>query len=313
MKYCYVFNYREMDKELFELECRQLFGAAPKGKVFVTDVDVSSEHSPFMHEKITVLCSAEEADQLVLEVEQLHLESDAYKVVFLGKRTQVDYELQLKLCRECGNVIEGDFSLYEPKVLFGIVYTDGKWLFGTVEKMEKRWLKHHSKPHSYSYSLPVRLARCLISIAGKNDRTRKLLDPCAGVGTVVLEGLHLGYDIQGIEMNPPIAQDANRNCAYYGYPEVITCMDMTKAKRQADCVILDIPYGVMETADEALQIKLLEGCRNLADELVLVSIEPMKHQLHQTGWRIEAQVPFIKQQFVRYVTVCHAQKLENHV
>ncbi len=313
MKYCYVFNYREMDKELFEFECRQLFGAKPKGKVLLSDVDVSCEHSPFMHEKMTVLAYAEQPDQLVREVEQLSLESDAYKVVFLGKKTQVDYELQLKLCRECGNAIEGDFSLYEPKVLYGIVVAEGKWVFGTVEKMEKRWMKHQSKPHSYSYSLPVRLARVLISIAGRNDRSRKLLDPCAGVGTVVLEGLHLGYDIKGIEMNPPIAQDANRNCVYYGYPEVITCMDMTKSQAKADCVILDIPYGVMESTDEALQIKLLEGCRKLADELVLVSIDPMQSQLELTGWIVDEQAPFIKQQFVRYVTLCHAQKLENHV
>ena len=313
MKYCYVFNYREMDQELFELECRQLFGDAPTEKVLISEVDVLSEHSPFMHEKLTILAEADDPNQLAVHVEKLKLESHLYKVVFLGHRTNIDYNLQLKCCRECGNAIEGEFSLTSPEVLFGIVHHQGHWYFGLAEKMEKRWMKHHSKPHSYSYSLPVRLARILISIAGKNDRNRKLIDPCAGVGTVVLEGLHLGYAIKGIEMNPPIAEDANRNCAYYGYPEVIECMDMTMCSEHADCAILDVPYGVMEMTDEVMQKNLLKGCRNIADELVLVSIDPMRDLLEETGWKIEAQVPFVKQQFVRYIALCTAQNVEKAV
>ena len=240
MKYAYIFNYREMDQQLFTLECKQLFGVEVTEKVLISDVDVSSEHSPFMHEKMTILACSNHPDGLVEEVEKLQLESDVYKVIFLGKRTNVEYELQLSLCRRCGNAIEGDFSLYEPKILYGILHHHGMWYFGVAEKMEKRWLKHQNKPHSYTYSLPVRLARIAISLAGKNDRSRTLIDPCCGVGTVVLEGLHLGYDIKGIEMNPPIASDANKNCAYYGYPEAVTCMDMTLSDEHADCVILDI-------------------------------------------------------------------------
>lgn len=307
MKYAYIFNYREMDQQLFTLECKQLFGVEVTEKVLISDVDVSSEHSPFMHEKMTILACSNHPDGLVEEVEKLQLESDVYKVIFLGKRTNVEYELQLSLCRRCGNAIEGDFSLYEPKILYGILHHHGMWYFGVAEKMEKRWLKHQNKPHSYTYSLPARLARIAISLAGKNDRSRTLIDPCCGVGTVVLEGLHLGYDIKGIEMNPPIASDANKNCAYYGYPEAVTCMDMTLSDEHADCAILDIPYGVMENADDLTQKKLLAGCRKMADELVLFSVDPMKEMLEETGWILEAQVPFVKQQFVRYITVCRGQ------
>ena len=290
MKYAYIFNYREMDQMLFALECKHLFGVELDEKVLISDMDVSGEHSPFMHEKMTILAESDHPDGLVDEVEKLYLESDVYKVIFLGKRTNVDY-----------------FSLYEPKILYGIIHHKGMWYFGLAEKMEKRWLKHQNKPHSYTYSLPVRLARVAISLAGRNDRSRTLIDPCCGVGTVVLEGLHLGYDIKGIEMNPPIAQDANKNCAYYGYPEVITCMDMTVSDEHADCAILDIPYGVMENVDDQTQKKLLAGCRKMANELVLFSVEPMEKMLEETGWHIEAQVPFVKQQFVRYITVCRGQ------
>ena len=285
MKYAYIFNYREMDQQLFTLECKQLFGVEVTEKVLISDVDVSSEHSPFMHEKMTILACSDHPDGLVEEVEKL----------------------QLSLCRRCGNAIEGDFSLYEPKILYGILHHHGMWYFGVAEKMEKRWLKHQNKPHSYTYSLPVRLARIAISLAGKNDRSRTLIDPCCGVGTVVLEGLHLGYDIKGIEMNPPIASDANKNCAYYGYPEAVTCMDMTLSDEHADCAILDIPYGVMENVDDLTQKKLLAGCRKMADELVLFSVDPMREMLEETGWILEAQVPFVKQQFVRYITVCRGQ------
>ena len=315
MKYCYVFNYREMDRELFEMECRQLFQDVPNGKILVSDQDVSCEHSPFLHEKLTVLAEGKSCEELVSHVIKLELESEQYKVIFLGKMEhgKVDYQLQLKLCKDCGNAIEGSFSLHNPKVLFGILYHENHWYFGIAEKMEKRWLKHQSKPHSYSYSLPVRLARILISIAGKNDRSRKLIDPCAGAGTVILEGLHLGYDIEGMELNPLIAADANQNCTYYGYPEVIECRDMMRCRKHADCVILDIPYGVMETTDEIMQRNLLRGCAQIADELVLVSIDPMTEMLKETGWRIDEQAPFVKQRFVRYVTICTRQNVEKAV
>ena len=150
MKYAYIFNYREMDQQLFTLECKQLFGVEVTEKVLISDVDVSSEHSPFMHEKMTILACSNHPDGLVEEVEKLLLESDVYKVIFLGKRTNVEYELQLSLCRRCGNAIEGDFSLYEPKILYGILHHHGMWYFGVAEKMEKRWLKHQNKPHSYT-------------------------------------------------------------------------------------------------------------------------------------------------------------------
>ncbi len=315
MKYCYVFNYREIDRLLFEMECRQLFQDVPNGKVLVSDKDVSCEHSPFLHEKLSVLAEGKSCEELVHRVEKLSLCSEQYKVIFLGKMEhgKVDYQLQLKLCKDCGNAIEGSFSLHDPKVLFGILYHEKKWYFGIAEKMEKRWMKHQSKPHSYSYSLPVRLARILISIAGRNDRSRKLIDPCAGVGTAVLEGLHLGYDICGMELNPLIAEDANRNCSYYGYPEVIECADMTLSAKRADCVILDIPYGVMETTDETMQRKLLIGCACIADELVLVSADPMKGMLKETGWHVVEQAPFVKQQFVRYVALCTRQNVEKAV
>lgn len=307
--YCYVMNYREMDTELFALECKALFGVECNGKVLISEKDVSGEHSPFMHEKMKIIAEGNSADELCEKVEAMNLESDVYKVIFLGRHTHVDYHVQVSVCRRLGTAIEGDFSLKDPKVLYGVVHHQGKWYFGTVEKMEKRWLKHQNKPHSYTYSLPVRLARILISLSGRNDRSRTLIDPCAGVGTVVLEGLHLGYDIIGIEMNPPIAQNANQNCAYYGYPEVVQCMDMREADIHADCAILDIPYGVMEKAEEQMQLELLKGARKLADELILVSVGPMRELLKESGWQIEAQVPFVKQQFVRTISICRSQKL----
>lgn len=48
-------------------------------------------------------------------------------------------------------------------------------------------------PIPFSNSLDIRLARTLINIAGENDISKTIIDPCCGMGTVVLEGLALGY------------------------------------------------------------------------------------------------------------------------
>ena len=313
MNYAYIFRFREADTELFSMECAALFGVENRESVLISDVDVPIEHSPFAHEKMTILAEAEDPETLCLNVEALQLESDLYKVVFLGKRTQVDYELQLSVCKRIGNAIEGDFSLKSPRVLYGVVMHQNKWYFGSVEKMDKQWLKHQSKPHSYSYSLPVRLARICVSLSGRNDRHRVLVDPCCGVGTVLLEAHQLGYKITGIEMNPPIAEDAKANLEYYGYEGEVICADMQSVDLRADCAILDIPYGVMEKTDEAMQFELLKGCRRFADELILVSVSSMESLLVKAGWKAVRSAPFVKQQFVRTITWCVAENVQNNV
>lgn len=61
--------------------------------------------------------------------------------------------------------------------------------------------KYDDKPNTFSNSLDIRLARTLINIAGENDQTKTMIDPCCGMGTVVLEGLALGYSIKGFDIS----------------------------------------------------------------------------------------------------------------
>ena len=56
--------------------------------------------------------------------------------------------------------------------------------------------KHDDKPNTFSNSLDIRLARTLVNLAaGDNDQVT-IVDPCCGMGTVVLEGLALDLDIE---------------------------------------------------------------------------------------------------------------------
>lgn len=70
--------------------------------------------------------------------------------------------------------------------------------------------KHDNKPHTFSNSLDIRLARTLVNIAASDDKKVKLVDPCCGMATVVLEGLALGLDIEGYDISREISWSARK-------------------------------------------------------------------------------------------------------
>ena len=74
---------------------------------------------------------------------------------------------------------------------------------------------------NYSNSINIRTARALINIAIKDNRSLTLVDPCCGVGTVVIEALSMGIHIKAYELNESIAENAQRNIEFFGYDNVV--------------------------------------------------------------------------------------------
>src|SRR6185369_6412097 len=91
---------------------------------------------------------------------------------------------------------------HHPERVFGIVIIGGRWYFGTYMESEAVWFHHVKKPRSYSTSLSTRVARAVANIAVPNPDGVKAIDPCCGIGTVVVEALSMGIDIVGRDINP---------------------------------------------------------------------------------------------------------------
>ena len=88
------------------------------------------------------------------------------------------------------------------------------------------------------------ITRAVVNIASIGKLETKVIDPCCGVGTTIVEGLSMGYDISGCEINTKIAEDANENLKYYNLETKVVNKDMHEIEEYYDASIIDIPYGL---------------------------------------------------------------------
>ena len=166
------------------------------------------------------------------------------------------------------------------------------------------WLSHNKKPFSYSNALKVNVSRAVVNIAIGNNLNYKVIDPCCGIGTVLIEALSMGIDIIGYEINPSIGYNAIRNLNYFGYENIITIGDMTSIEDIYDIAIIDLPYGIFTqiTAQEQLDI-ILSG-RRIAKKLILITFEDMETQIKACGFNIEDRCTISKGNFIRHISIC---------
>ncbi len=69
--------------------------------------------------------------------------------------------------------------------------------------------------------LPPKIARVMVNLAGLLGQDPKVLyDPFCGTGTILLEGMHTGWQVLGSDLDPSSASGAQKNCEWYSntYP-----------------------------------------------------------------------------------------------
>ena len=149
-----------------------------------------------------------------------------------------------------------------------------------------------------------RMARALVNIGVGPNTALTLIDPCCGVGTVVIEALSMGIDVRGCEINTPIAISARENVAFFSYPDVIREGDMHDIRERYDVAIIDIPYGLYQQVTAAEQAEIIRTSRRIADRLVLVTFENMDAMILEAGFRILDRARVASGRIVRFVHVC---------
>jgi tRNA G10 N-methylase Trm11 len=194
--------------------------------------------------------------------------------------------------------------MHDPKVLLGLTKFNGKWIFGLYEKNNMEWHRHDNKPHTYSHSLSIRDARAIVNIAVGNNHDAKIIDPCCGVGTVVIEGLSMGLNIRGSDINRFTVRNAKENLLYFEMPDVIKKQDMHTITEKYDVAIVDIPYGIFVPVTLEQQTEIIKSSRRIADKQVIITFEDMNDVFEAAGLEIIDQCQVTKGKFVRYVSVC---------
>lgn len=307
-KYLYLFNYPPEDQDLCHLEFQYLFHETFQ-QYYLSDKDIDVNTSVFMKGKIDIWQMDEDFHQLVEKIQKMDLTYFDFKVIYLkNTMTHVDYQESLKKCQDISWYIDGSVNMAHPQNIIALTKLEDMWIIGYYHHGVPSWNQYDSKPHTFSNSLDIRLARTLINIAGENDKSKTLIDPCCGMGTVVLEGLALGYPIKGFDISRDISWKARNNLIHFGYDGMlITRDDINLHQGHYDVAIIDIPYNLYTPITHDEQCAIIQSARRLCDKLVLVSYERMDQEIQEAGFMIKDCVLRKKTEYVkfgRYIYVC---------
>lgn len=306
-KYFYTVNSDEMNQDLCNLELKYLFNVDNVNNCILTDIDYVPNKCVFINSKLSVISTASTLDELCSIIIDEKFRNDDFKVVYMKNKSHVNqHQDRLNAVIKIANAIDGEGCVKNQKITYGVTYSNGVWYFGLYEKTDMNWKKHNNKPHSYSNSLGCDLARSLINLAIINNDELNLVDPCCGIGTVVIEGLYQGINIKGYELNDKIAFNAIENVESFGYQNVVCNMDMNLINKNYDVSIVDIPYGLYSDITHEQQQGIINKCYEISNKLIFVSCEDMNEMLEIPGFKIIDQVILKKSMissFKRYITV----------
>lgn len=287
-----------------------MFGIEPEWPVFKSSAAIDPSRSPFIRERIEVLYEGDSVDDVSVQAANMPALHSSFKVLFvktndLTAAEKMTYEEHREIERQVGMRIKGKADMRHPDLVFGIATLGGRWYFGPYAKNRSVWLAHMNKPRNYSMALPARLARALANIAVPRPEGVKAIDPCCGIGTVLVEALSMGIDIVGREINPQLAVGARENLAFFGLQGEVVLGPIAEAGECYDAAIVDLPYNHVSKITSEEQLSILRHARRIAGRVAVVSIEPIDDMLAVAGFAIADRGLVKKGTFRRYVMLCH--------
>jgi tRNA G10 N-methylase Trm11 len=307
--YIYTYAYREEEHSLCGLELRSFFGFQPPPYIFESSLRIDPSRSPFLKERIEIIYEGNRLQDIVEQAKGLQLSGATFKVICVKndgtlKSGEEGYEERRAIEREIGWNIEGEADMHKPDRVYGVTNLDERWVFGIYVKNEAVWLKHNKKPQSYSTALSTRVARAVVNIAVPNPAGIKAIDPCCGIGTVLVEALSMGIDMAGRDMNPLITRGARENIAHFGLEGEVVLGAIQNVTESYDVAIIDMPYNLCSVISPEEKLSMLQSARSFTKKVVVITIEPMDDLLLTAGFRIIDRCIAKKGTFSRQILVC---------
>ncbi|WP_284641849.1 TRM11 family SAM-dependent methyltransferase [Paenibacillus silviterrae] len=312
MSYLYTFACHEDEEELCRLELKSLLGQEPpvasEGRYIWSARCLDPSRSPFVKVRMHARLEAASLAELCEQAQGLELEGSTFKVVFLETdKPYPDYQEQRSIERKLGAHIRGKAEMRTPERVYSVACIKGRWLLGESESQKAVWLRHVDKPQQYSTALSTRVARAVVNIAVPEPRGVRTIDPCCGIGTVLIEALSMGIEMVGYDINPLAIRGARVNLEYFGFPNVVKLADMTSLGPETyDAAVLDMPYNLCSKLPTEEQKKMLGSVRKLAPRVVILTIEEIDEALSASGLRILERCSIRKGSFSRQLLVCQS-------
>lgn len=307
-QFMYNVNYNVQDQHLCAFEMKALFDMELDDKVFFTNKEVDPSVSPFLKNRIKIIYKTNSFDEILDTIITNDFRANDFMVKYVAMYNRDPYINQgKKLSKEIGLRVYGSPSFESPKIMLSITYYQEHWYLGYLNENNYEWRAHKQKPYSFSSAIGINMAKVLINAASNGDTTKRLMDPCCGVGTVILEGVFAGYDISGWEINPRVARLARLNLAHYDYNAKIIKGDMKEIREHYDAVIIDLPYNNFSRFDEEKQWEIIRHAKQIGTRMVLVTSKNIREQLMAEKIKIidycRAEKT-VKGDFARYIWIC---------
>lgn len=309
IRYLYTYASYQDERDLVALEMRSLFGNDSDSGVIESSIQIEPSRSPFIKERIEVMVDELCLDDLLKKLESLPPFKESFKVKYVkrgGSGIKEAADKRRIIEKEIGLRLKGVANLQNPQLIFGVINLDGRWLFGKYVKSESVWFHHQQKPHSYSTALGTRVARAVMNIAVPDTIGVKAIDPCCGIGTVLVEALSMGIDIVGSDRNPLILKGTRENIAHFGYDCEVKLADIRDIDKKYDVAIIDLPYNLCSVITPEEQREMLQSARGIANRVVIVTVESIDEILTAAGLTIVDRAVVKKGTFARQIIVCLA-------
>ncbi|WP_366249733.1 methyltransferase domain-containing protein [Terribacillus aidingensis] len=310
-EYLYIFSHGLEEVSLCLLEQRVLFGQESDNLIKSTSM-IDPSRSPFIKGRLSILYSGDSVEEISKQVNQIELDNKTFKVLYikindLPSDRKIEFEEQRAIEKKVGWNIIGKAEMRNPDVLFGIIPFEGRWYFGSYVESESVWLHHAKKPQEYSTALSTRLARAVVNIAVPDPVDVSVIDPCCGIGTVLVEALSMGITITGADRNPLAVKGARENIAHFDYHGEVAVQDIAEQEGHYDVAIIDMPYNLYSRATAEEQYTIIKHARRIADRVVILTIEDMDEMILKAGFTIMDRCVAnkgLKALFSRQVVVC---------
>lgn len=312
-RYIYPFACHETERDLCRMELQALFGYTvdPVGPyTFVdTPILIDPSRSPYLSLRMDVLISEASWEELLRQAAELELNNRTFKVKYIKNGEPRSYEEQRQIERQVGGIIRGKAEMRTPDLIYGLLFHNRCWTLGICYQARSVWLEHKHKPQNYSTGLSTAVARALVNIAAPRPDGLRMIDPCCGMGNVLIEALSMGIDIVGRDINPLAIKGARTNLHYFGYNSegLVKIGDMNEIEEHYDAAVLDMPYNLCSVLPRNERIQMLTSLKRISYRSVVVSSEPLEEEIREAGLMIRDQGDILKGSFVRHVWLCRSE------
>lgn len=308
--FIYTYTQHTDEHDLCMLEMRSFFGFDVTSTVLRSSIEIDPSRSAFMKERLDIMYEGNNLEEISQQVEQYNLGESTFRVINLNTSDldttkKIGHPERRKIEREIGLRVNGTPDLVNPPTnTFGIVLLDGKWYYGKLVESESVWFLHQKKPHMYSTALSTRVARAVANIAVPHPEGVRAIDPCCGIGTVLVEALSMGINIVGRDINPRVVLGSRKNIAHFELEGTVEIGPIAEVVDDYDVAIIDMPYNLFTHITPEEQLEILKEARRFTKKVVVVTIETIDHMVKEAGFVITDRCIAKKGHFIRQVLVC---------